>query len=62
MNCGEAGRERGRKKMRFVVEGAIILPSPSITVTIFVTRIGEPEMDQFIFLSTQMKATRNELV
>ena len=36
------------EKMRFVVERAS-LPSPSIICTIFVTRIGEPELEQFVF-------------
>ena len=34
--------------MRFVVEIAS-LPSPSIICTIFMTRIGEPELEQFVF-------------
>ena len=42
------------EKMRFVVERAS-LPSPSIICTIFVTRIGEPELEQFVFLNGQWK-------
>ena len=34
--------------MRFVVE-RVCLPSPSIICTIFVTRIGEPELEPFVF-------------
>ena len=42
------------EKMRFVVE-RVCLPSPSVTCTIFVTRIGEPELEQFVFLKGQWK-------
>ena len=42
------------EKMRFVVE-RVCLPSPSIICTIFVTRIGEPELEQFVFLNGQWK-------
>ena len=43
-----------QEKMRIAVERAS-LPSPSIICTIFVTRIGEPELEQFVFLNGQWK-------
>ena len=43
-----------KEKMRFVGERAS-LPLPPIICTIFVTRIGEPELEQFVFLNGQWK-------
>ena len=49
-----------KKKMRFVVERAS-LPSPSIICTIFVRRIGEPELEQFVFLNGKWKRQKMNL-